>query len=463
MRIMALALIVFCGCSAAGNHGTDMSRGNGGSGGGGSGGNGGGAGGGGSGGNGGSGGSGGAGGVGGSGGGGGSAGGGSDGGVVSGASGQWVLGYYVGYNSDAYPLASIDWTGLSHIIVSPLLVRASNGAYQGLDWTMDHFGSDADGQAWVKSVAAAAHANGKKALVMLGGAGAGTNIAIAAGSANRAKFVGDLMSALATLGLDGIDLDWEDDIAYADFISLAHDLRTSGAAPAGLVLTAPGGAVDVGTKIDANIVSLVQYLDRYDLMTYGAWIMAGVGQGWCSWHTSPLSGATTTPNANNCYAPIAIDASLEAYVQAGIPKAKLGMGIGFSAMCYVGAPYVTAPGQNTDGDSFGGGDNTYPLSKFFAAGGTFDKNQASVQRDATAAVPYLSLPSATSDAACGGMTRYISYDDEQSIIAKGKFSKDNGYGGVIVWTIDQGWLPANASGGRQPNALMQALKSGFLE
>jgi hypothetical protein len=46
---------------------------------------------------------------------------------------------------------------------------------------------------------------------------------------------------------------------------------------------------------------------------------------------------------------------------------------------------------------------------------------------------------------------------------KGQFSKANGYGGIIVWTIQQGWLPAGASGGRAPNALMQALKQGFLD
>ncbi len=112
----------------------------------------------------------------------------------------------------------------------------------------------------------------------------------------------------------------------------------------------------------------------------------------------------------------------------------------------------------------GGGDNVYPLSTFFKAGGTFDTAAASeVKRDSMAQVPYLSLDVATADAACGSSTRYISYDDETSIMAKGTWSKANGYGGVIVWTIQQGWLPSGASGGRAQNALMQALKTGFLQ
>ena len=39
----------------------------------------------------------------------------------------------------------------------------------------------------------------------------------------------------------------------------------------------------------------------------------------------------------------------------------------------------------------------------------------------------------------------------------------SGYGGIIVWTINEGLLPANATGGRAPNALTQALKHAFLD
>jgi GH18 family chitinase len=80
-----------------------------------------------------------------------------------------------------------------------------------------------------------------------------------------------------------------------------------------------------------------------------------------------------------------------------------------------------------------------------------------------AEVPYLSLASPVNDAGCGGYTQYISYEDEVSIIAKGAFSKSGGYGGIIVWTIRQGWLPAGAASGRARNALMQAREQGFID
>ncbi len=78
-------------------------------------------------------------------------------------------------------------------------------------------------------------------------------------------------------------------------------------------------------------------------------------------------------------------------------------------------------------------------------------------------MPFLSLSSAVNDPGCGAKTQYITYDDETSILAKGAFSKANGYGGVIVWTLNEGWLPSGASGGRAQNAMMQALKQGFID
>jgi chitinase len=181
------------------------------------------------------------------------------------------------------------------------------------------------------------------------------------------------------------------------------------------------------------------------------------GQGWDSWFNSPLSGVTGST-------PIAIDDTLSRYVTAGVPKAKLGMGMSFYAICYTGG--ITGPRQPmTNGQQIVGGDNDYPLSAFFAAGSTFGKSASSAQkRDAVAQVPYLGLASAVTDPGCGSSpVQYISYDDETSIIAKGTFSKASGYGGIIIWTLEEGWLPAGASGGRAQNALMQALKTGFID
>jgi chitinase len=362
-------------------------------------------------------------------------------------SGQWVLGYYVGYDTNRYPIAQLDWSGMTHVAFAPLMVNADRTL--DLSFYSDHN----DGVGDAKKLVAAAHAHGVKALLMLGGAGAGPNIANAATPAHRAEFVQRLIAILDTLGgYDGIDLDWEDAVDLDNLVALAHDLR---AAKPDILLSYPAGCINGNyQQVDAHMKDLAASLDRFMVQTYYP-STAVVGQGWDSWFLSPLSGAAGSH-------PIAIDDTLDRYAKAGVPKAKLGMGMTFYAICYTGG--ISGPRQpTTGGEAITGGDNDYPSSVFFAAGGTFDKASAGEKkRDAVAAQPYLSLAAPVNDPHCG-TTRYISYDDEESIAAKGAFSRAQGYGGIIVWTINQGLLPANAAGGRAPNALTQALKHAFID
>jgi chitinase len=293
-----------------------------------------------------------------------------------------------------------------------------------------------------------------KALILLGGQGAGPNIAVAASAAHRDAFVTQLLDAVETFGYDGLDLDWEENIDMDDFIALAQALR---AAKPDILLSYPTGMINGNYQsVDPKMVTLAASLDRVMIQSYYP-STALSGYGWESWFNSPLSGATDTT-------PAAIDDTLQRLADAGIPKAKLGMGVGFYAICYTGG--ISGPHQPTNGGSqqIVGGDNNYPLSLFFAQGSTFAGSLAAEQKfDAVAQVPYLSLGSPVYDVGCGAQTRYISYEDEASLLAKGTFSKENGYGGIMVWTIQQGWLPPNAAGGRPQNALMQALKTAFID
>lgn len=364
------------------------------------------------------------------------------------ATGQWVLGYYVGYQIHNLPIADIDWSGLTHIAFAPLLVNDDHT----LDYSFyDEYGT---GEADAKALSDAAHAHGVTPLLMLGGMGAGPQIASASTPANRGAFVTRLLDAMSTLGYDGIDIDWEEEINYDDLAGLAHDLR---AAKPDIVLSYPAGCVNGNYQtVEPKLAALAESLDRFNVQAYFP-STALAGFGWESWFNSPLSGVTGST-------PIAIDDTLQRYEAAGIPRAKLGLGMSFYAICYTGG--ITGPHQPTDGDAqqIVGGDNNYPLSLFFAGGGTFDGSAAAERKvDATAQVPYLSLAQPVNDVGCGASTQYISYDDEASILAKGAFSRSKGYGGIIVWTIQEGWLPPGASGGRAPNALFQALKQGFLE
>lgn len=389
-------------------------------------------------------------------------------GAAPGSTGQWVLGYYVGYQIDHYPLASIDWSGMSHIALAPLTVNADGS----INTRFANFGSDADGATFAKQLSTAAHAHGVKALLMLGGAGLSNNVKPAMSSLDA--FVGRLLKTMTDLGYDGIDLDVEaENFSLDDAITLAAALR---AARPGMLLSYPGSTVQYNQTVDPRIVKLATYLDRYAMQHYmggNAGMFTGsdgAGGRFESWFYGALGGVAA-------HRPYAIDYALGKLAEAGIPKNKLAMGIAFYAACYripattpPGGGDVSGPRMPTNAPSswcwdcgIGGGDNDSSYNTFYAADGVLGTSTAAERRwDDVAQEPYLSFAAAKSVGWCGGNTRFVTYEDEQSIKAKGAFSKTNGYGGVIVWTINQGWLPASAAGGRPRNALMQALRQGFL-
>jgi chitinase len=359
---------------------------------------------------------------------------------------HWVLGYYVGYQINDYPIADIDWSALTDIAFSPMIVHAD----LSLDTTFDD--TNGTGPADAMALAQAAHAHGVNALLMLGGANAGVNIATATQDANRPAFVTALLATMDQLGFDGIDLDWEDSVDLDHLVALAQDLR---AARPAIELTYPGFPINPNIDtVDARYATLAASLDQFNLQTYYP-DTAETGQGWDSWFVSPLSGSTGST-------PVAIDDSLARYGSAGVPAAKLGMGTAFYAICYTGG--ITAPRQpTTAANTIEGGDNNDPLSAFYASGGLYEMSSDAITVDAVAHEPYLDLAVPVTDAHCGATpTQYVSYEDEPSLAAKGAFAHAHGYGGIIVWTLAEGYLPVGAAGGRSRTALFDALGSAFL-
>jgi len=79
--------------------------------------------------------------------------------------GRWVGGYYVGYQQDLYPPEAIDWAGITHLMIGRVVPNADGT----LDTTFDI--DPVNGPALGKKLAQLAHQNGRKAVVMLGGAG----------------------------------------------------------------------------------------------------------------------------------------------------------------------------------------------------------------------------------------------------------------------------------------------------
>ena len=348
---------------------------------------------------------------------------------------QWVIAYWAGWENTIQTPDDIDYSLFTHIVVGSALVKDSSTG--SLD-TSFFQGSVAQGETIAMKITSNAHKSSRKALLMFGGGGYGWPI-LSAMQTNPSALVTTLVSTAKRLGFDGIDLDWEDNIDATLFVDLVKRLKS---ADSSLTLTVPGMMMNpnMSPTVASYIPELVkQGVERYSVMSY---IPSCVlwGYGWLSWHASPISGCKT-------FTPVCIEDTLTRLTNAGIPKSKLGLGIGLYAGCYTGG--ITGPNQATTGTgSIIGSDGSMPLR-------TLQWDPATRHWDNEALTSYLSLSTANAQGC-----QYVTFDDEESMEFKGNWSRANGYGGVIVRSIGKGYIGSNPIGKREP--FMSAIARGFL-
>jgi chitinase len=201
----------------------------------------------------------------------------------------WSTGYYPGWQQPGYPPGAIPWGSLTHLVHFSLLTGAAR------DGSLDTSAHGLTPQLMREAVAAA-HSRGKQILIAVGGA-EDHNWDAACDATNRPTFIANLVGVVRQYGYDGIDLDIEQDWqspAHTDYVACVAGLRAAldALAPRPL-LTAPGDP-----DWQAYMLAQVwQYLDQINLMDY--------------WRDAA-----------------AIAAGLDNYTGAGIPRARLGVGIG---------------------------------------------------------------------------------------------------------------------------------------
>lgn len=343
----------------------------------------------------------------------------------------WVSGYIVGYQRNLMPLDAIDFGAVTHLVVGRVTPNANGTVNRHFDI------DDVNGPIWARQASAAAHAGGAKAILMVGGAGEYAGWVGAASNANRATFVANLVATAADLGYDGLDLDWEPlpTSDYANLTALVDALR---AAAPNLVLTMPVGWINSNFDDTPEPYwgQIAAKLDQLNVMTYD---MIWDRDGWQSWHESALTGESgTTPSS--------VASSVDFYRRSGVRRTKLGIGIPFYGACWRG---VTAP--RASGGTIASSDNAMSYRNIVESYYT----PALRVWDAAAQVPYLSSATPLGAQQCN----FVTYDDAQSIAAKGAFVRGYGLGGTIIWTVAQGYLPSQPAGQRDP--LIQAIKSAF--
>lgn len=342
--------------------------------------------------------------------------------------GRWVSGYYAGYQSKLQAPENIDYSGLTHVIMARLIPN-SNGT---LNITFDI--NTTEGPALARKISTLAHQAGKKAILMVGGAGTVNGFVGATSNTYRATFVANLLKAVQDYGYDGLDIDWEP-ISSANepyLLALVQDLRL---ASPNLYITIPVSWAPANEKFFGTYSAL---FDQINIMSYG---MADQYGGWNTWHSSALQNEVPA-------GPSSVNKSANMYIAAGVPAAKLGAGIGAYGSCWNGN--ATGPNQPTTGRVVAG-DNAMSFTNIM----TLYYSTGNFRYDSSAQAPYLGSTTPIGPNACS----FISYENATSIIAKGNYVKNKGMGGAIMWTIQEQYMP-NAV---DKNPLLTATKQGFLQ
>ncbi len=252
---------------------------------------------------------------------------------------------------------------------------------------------------------AAAHANGVKMIVSLGGWGNCAGFPGATSTAaNRARFIGQLVGFCKANAYDGVDIDWEfvsGDTEKTDFTLFIEALGAALKAqtPPLLLTTATPSGDYYGRWIDYE--RLADDFDFIGFMTYdyhGDWSdHAG--------HNSPLQASS----GDGCGS---LDETFAYARSRQVPLVKLLVGVPFFGRSFdcgaMGQPFTTSQGWD------------------YADILALPSSDWARVWDGQAQVPYMRRTDGT---------MVISYDDMSSVGLKCQYVKDKTSAGVIIWEL----------------------------
>ncbi|HVP91557.1 MAG TPA: glycoside hydrolase family 18 protein [Terriglobales bacterium] len=305
-----------------------------------------------------------------------------------------VIGYYPSWNRASFDHAKVDYKHLTHIANAFAWPDAAGNLIVPSDYLYPELN-------------AAAHANGVKMILSLGGWGNGDGFpGMAATASNRARFIGQVVSFCEANAYDGVDIDWEfvsDATEEADFVLFIQELSAALKARSPQLLLTMAAPADAyyGQWIDYE--TLAAAFDFIGFMTYdyhGSWSDR-------SGHNSPLYADAGDTDGS-------VDETFQYARQRQVPLGKLLLGVPFYGKSFdcggLGLPFMTSE------------DYSYTQAMQLLASGW------TRTWDATAQVPWLRRPD-------GGTI--LCYDDTESVAAKCDYVTDRQAAGIIIWDISE--------------------------
>ena len=312
---------------------------------------------------------------------------------------KWITGYYSAQNG-VQPAASIPWhhfTHICHFSAAP----GPSGTVAMHYLTLEEI-----------ACLIASRPRGKKAIVTIMDGEAG--FADATSPANIAAFVANIARFVKDNGYDGVDIDWESRIIVSQYNDLLRRLRI---ALRGKVLTMAAGNWG---GLESVASASQSFLDQINVMCYD---MDNTG-GAYTWHNDALF-------QNGDASKMTADWRVRALTEAGVAKAKIGVGIPFYARRWTG---TTAPLQK-------GGKQVGWLPYRTLATDSQRWQDAYRRWDATYSADYLSI---------GPMNEFISFNGPRAIQETVSWAKAQGFGGVFAFTTEYEYLADAAGEARYP-------------
>lgn len=364
----------------------------------------------------------------------------------------WVTGYLPGFNQGANGeiayMEPIDWKTVTHVI--------HNAALPNPDGSLD-VTQNSVGPVNRKAAIKAAHDAGVPILFGIMG-GMDKYQRLVDSPKIRSVFIQNLLTIMDE-GYDGLDIDFEpivawgeeDNPGYEDFINELHTALQSKKTP---LLGRPLLTIAAGYRENKLLARLQSKLDQINLMVYD---QSGTMQD-ITWHDSALyDGGYKYPSSGEPV--ISVDSAVRACLDAGIPASKLGMGISLETRLWIGGSGTETGGATKPFQTW----STAPKHFMTAKGVPQDSYAQLLDKhykpeyahwDDKAKVPYLSIdkPGTIDD-------MFVSYNDERSVAEKIKYMQEIGMGGLMLWTLEKDYRPAQPVGQRRP--IMQTIRQSM--